>query len=245
MPVLISMEEELQIEIVQFDERVGMGTFAGWLEDLNCAVRVWRADRDALPPVAERSPVILLGGYMGVNERESLPYLQRVADWVSATVATDRRMLAICLGGQLLAHALGGQVRSQHRQEKGFRDIALTEAGQSDPLFVGVRNPLLSFEWHDDSFSLPDGALHLAETGTCYGQAFRYRNAWGLQFHPEVNERIVAEWCRLTGTDNGPLMEFRQRQEEYYRQSRQLLENFVDFSGEIELSEAENNLNLA
>lgn len=219
----------MQIEIVQFDERVGMGTFADWLTELNCSARLWRAEQNSLPPLEEVAPVILLGGYMGVNERDRLPYLQRAADWVAAAVKRDRRLLAICLGGQLLAHALGAPVRSQYQQEKGLQDIVLTEAGQNDPLFVGMPDPFLSFEWHNDSFSLPTAAALLAATETCNGQTFRYRNAWGLQFHPEVDESIVAEWCRLTGTDDGPLLQFRSRKEAYYRHSRLLLENFIKY----------------
>lgn len=222
-------EDELQVEVIQFDERVSMGTFAGWLTDLNCTARQWRADQDSLPPVEETSPIILLGGYMGVGERDRLPYLQRAADWLAAAVEKDRRLLAICLGGQLLAHALGARVDSQHQQERGLRDIAMTAAGQSDPLFSGLPNPFVSFEWHNDSFVLPEKAVHLAATETCYGQTFRYRNAWGLQFHPEVDESIVAEWSRLTGADEGPLLEFRRRQDEYYRHSRQLLKNFINY----------------
>ncbi len=217
------------IDVVQFDERVGMGTFADWLKEMGCSARIWRADRNSLPPLAETTAVILLGGYMGVNDRERLPYLQQTADWAATAAEAGRRLLGVCLGGQLLAYALGGQVSSQERQEKGLQDIALTEAGKNDPLFAGLPNPFLSFEWHNDSFLLPAAAAHLAATKTCYGQTFRYRNAWGLQFHPEVDEQVIADWSRLTGTDDGPLLEFRSRREEYYRHSRRLLENFINY----------------
>jgi len=217
----------LLIDVVRFDQKVGLGTFAGWLEEMDCRVRLWHAERDELPLLEESNRVILLGGYMGVNERDELAYLQRAADWTAAAVAKGRYLLAICLGGQLLAHALGAQVHSQQRQERGIRAIGLTEAGRRDPLFAGLADPFISFEWHNDSFELPDGALHLAATEDCYGQAFRYRNAWGLQFHPEVDEQVVADWCLKTGAGDAPLHEFRSYQAEYFRQSRRLLSNFV------------------
>ncbi|SHJ28688.1 GMP synthase-Glutamine amidotransferase [Malonomonas rubra DSM 5091] len=215
------------IDVIKFDEKVGLGAFAEWLKEMNCEVRLWHADRGELPALDAKTKVILLGGYMGVNERDELPYLQRVADWSAAVVAADRYLLAICLGGQLLAHALGAQVHSQSRQERGVRYVELTTTGRKDSLFAGLPDPFLSFEWHNDSFDLPNEAQHLAQTDHCFGQAFRYRNAWGLQFHPEVDDQVVADWCQKTGAGKAPLLEFRRYQADYLQQSRQLLTNFI------------------
>ena len=170
---------------------------------------------------------------MGVNEREQLPYLQQAAEWVATVAENDRPLLAICLGGQLLAHALGAEVHSQTRQEKGLREISLTAAGIVDPLFTGLPNPFVSFEWHNDSFELPAGSTLLAQTDTCPGQAFRYRNAWGVQFHPEVDEQVVADWCQRTGVGDAALHEFNRRKQIYFAHSRQLLENFVQQADRI------------
>jgi len=219
----------LLIDIIRFDEKVGPGTFADWLTEFDCRVRFWRADRGELPPVEEMHPVILLGGYMGVNERNELPYLQQAAEWTATVVERGRPLLAICLGGQLLAYALGAEVQSQVRQEKGLTKIVLTAEGKIDPLFRGLTSPFLSFEWHNDSFELPTGSIHLAKTQICSPQVFRYRNAWGLQFHPEVDEQVVAEWCQRTGAGEGPLAAFRQRQGNYFQHSRQLLKNFIAY----------------
>lgn len=216
------------IDVVQFDEKVGLGTFSGWLAEAGYELSSWRADLDQLPAGGGENPILLLGGYMGVNERERLPYLQRAADWVAGEVAAGRYLLAICLGGQLLAHALGALVHSQRRQEKGVTEIALTDAGRVDPLFSGLPDPFTSFEWHNDSFDLPVAATHLATTETCFGQAFRYQNAWGLQFHPEVDEQIVADWCQRTGAGDAPLLRFQQSSQAYYLHAKQLLENFLE-----------------
>ena len=221
------------IEIIQFDEKVGSGTFSGWLAGSNYELRNWRADQNELPVANETSPVILLGGYMGVNERERLPYLQQAAEWVATVVENDRPLLAICLGGQLLAHALGAEVHSQAHQEKGLREISLTAAGMVDPLFAELPNPFVSFEWHNDSFELPAKSTLLAQTETCPGQAFRYRNAWGLQFHPEVDEQIVADWCQRTGAGDAALDGFQRRKQIYFAHSRKLLGNFVQQAGRV------------
>lgn len=217
----------MRIHVMQFDERVGLGNFSGWLTELNCEIASWRCDRLEFPPEQADEPLLLLGGYMGVNDREQHGYLQVVADWIAAEVERGRALLATCLGSQLLAHALGAEVTSRHRQERGIREISLTAAGDNDPLFAGLPNPFIGFEWHNDSFELPAGSLHLAETEGCPGQAFRYRNAWGVQFHPEVDARIVADWCRRTAAGPQPLDDFRRQQQTYFKHSRQLLENFL------------------
>lgn len=217
----------MNIQVLQFDQQVGLGTFTAWLGEKGYQAQSWRADLKQFPPTGQASPVILLGGYMGVSDRERLTYLQLAADWVAAEVAGGRAVLAICLGAQLLAHALGAEVHSQFRQEKGIREIALSPAGLADPLFAGLPNPFVGFEWHNDSFALPEGSVLLAGTEVCPVQAFRCNNAWGVQFHPEVDEPIVADWCRRTRVGSGPLELFQQNKNSYLQHSKRLLENFL------------------
>ncbi len=224
----------MRINVIQFDERVRLGTFSSWLREMNITIRICRADRGELPAVEDKDPVILLGGHMGVADRECLPYLEEAAVWIANAVERGRPLLAICLGGQMLAHALGAQVTSQARQERGIQQITLTEEGCVDPLFAGLPNRFVSFEWHNDSFDLPDGGTHLARSGDCEGQAFRYKNAWGVQFHPEVEKKIVAEWCQRANVGVGALEFFRQHQVEYYAHSKRLLENFVALSQKLQ-----------
>lgn len=216
----------MDLQVMQFDARVGMGTFEPWLNDLGCQVHCCRCDLTP-PPIEGTGPILLLGGYMGVNDQTQYPYLQTVAAWIAEEVKHGRPLLAICLGGQLLAHSLGGSVSSQSKKEKGIQNISLTPEGISDPIFEGLPKTFVSFEWHNDSFEIPTGATHLAYTETCTGQVFRYSNAWGLQFHPEVNEQIVTKWCELTGSDKKYIEQFVQHQKTYFNHSKQLLENFI------------------
>ena len=218
----------MDVQVIQFDGRVGMGTFEPWLKEFGCQIHRSRCDLEMVP-TGTNLPILLLGGYMGVNDREKLPYLKMVSAWISEEVKLGRPLLAICLGGQLLAHSLGGAVFSQSKQEKGIHDITLTPEGKTDPLFAGFAETFVSFEWHNDSFEVPQGAKHLARTDTCPAQAFRYSNAWGLQFHPEVNEQIVADWCVRTGAGKEPVEQLIQNQEVYFHHSKLILENFIKF----------------
>jgi GMP synthase-like glutamine amidotransferase len=223
----------MRIHVLQFDERVGLGTFSNWITEQGSEITTWRCDLHQWPAKDDCGPLILLGGYMGVGDRHRLPYLRHTATWLGQQVEKDRPILAICLGSQLLAHALGAEVYHQFRKEKGSRRIALTEAGQQDPLFQGMPNPFVSFEWHSDCFDIPRGALHLAATETCGGQAFRFRNAWGVQFHPELDGRIIADWCQRTASASQLLEDFFRIEQSYFKHSRQLLGNFLTLAAQL------------
>jgi GMP synthase (glutamine-hydrolysing) len=109
-------------------------------------------------------------------------------------------VLGICLGAQLLAHALGAPVRRLPRPEIGWHDVELTAHGLADPVLgaLGPRAPV--FQWHGCAFDVPAGAVHLARSAGCEQQAFRYGDAaYGLQFHLEVDARLVGRWIATPG----------------------------------------------
>ena len=217
----------MRIDIIQFDFDVCAGTYGRWLEEWGVECRCLTPDRKATLSFAETDALLLLGGHMGVSEMEQYPMLRAFHDLLPELVEQDKPILAICLGAQLLADALGGQATKGRRGERSVQKISLTEAGEDDELFAGLPNPFLSFQWHNDSFDLPAQATHLAYTGACPGQAFRYRNAYGLQFHPEVDEPIIDGWCQRAKVDDTALEEFRVNKEEYRRASQRILENFL------------------
>ena len=114
---------------------------------------------------------------------------------IRAVVAARIPYLGICLGGQLLAAALGAEVVSKRWEELGTLPVSLTADGEEDLLFIGIAETFTTFQWHHDSFDIPDGGVLLASSALCRHQAFRVGNsAWGLQFHPEVTEQIIRNW---------------------------------------------------
>jgi GMP synthase (glutamine-hydrolysing) len=153
---------------------------------------------DALPmPSEEFTAVVVYGGIQSVNDAERHAYIRAELDWIERWVADDRPYLGLCLGGQLLARALGAQVRRHPAglHEIGFMPVQPTHAGRC--FFPG---PLHVFQWHHEGFALPDGGELLA-TGEVYpNQAFRAgRRAFGLQFHPEATPRMRNEWLDASG----------------------------------------------
>ncbi len=141
---------------------------------------------------------IILGGPMGAYEEDVYPYFYQVEKLVREAVAKDIPTVGICLGGQIIARALGADVGPNPKKEIGWSLINILDEGKSSSLFYGMPNILSVFQWHEDTFSLPKGAVLLASSEECRNQAFVYRkNIFALQFHLEVNPDMIKNWTEL------------------------------------------------
>jgi GMP synthase-like glutamine amidotransferase len=168
------------------------------LEEAKIEVRqVLAYNGEALPKSAEGfDGLIILGGEQNALDDEHYPYMPDLCELIRQFGAADKSVLGVCLGAQLLARAYGGENRLNVTREFGWQQVSLTEAGQADPVLgtLGAEFPI--FEWHVDSFTLPSTAVHLAENETAKNQAFRIgRATYGMQFHFEANQSVVAGWC--------------------------------------------------
>ncbi len=217
------------IHILQNDPIVPPGVCIAHLERAGVRHQIVRLFAgDPLPPVGEA--LIVLGGTMGVGDTDRFPFLAPLMAYLAEAAKRDVPLLGICLGGQLLSAALGGRVHSQSRSEKGVRMVKTTSAGASDPLLAGLFPAFAVFEWHNDSFDLPPGGVHLASTPECPGQVFRFRRAYGLQFHPEVDEEIVTAWVERCGDDPGHIERFRDARDRLERTAGALFGNFLSLA---------------
>ncbi|MBN1897643.1 MAG: type 1 glutamine amidotransferase [Spirochaetes bacterium] len=139
--------------------------------------------------------VVTLGGPMNVYEEKTYPFLKEEDRFLKRLLEKEIPVLGICLGAQLLAKASGATVKRGTCREIGWHSVQLTTAGQKDRLFKGIEKTKEFFHWHEDSFNIPRGAIHLAYSGQCYHQAFRLgKHAYGLQFHPEMTRSMIREW---------------------------------------------------
>ncbi len=213
------------LTIIQNDHRVPPGLFGPRADRPARVVRLFEGE--PLPDFAEVTGLMVLGGYMSVHDTLRYPFLAPLKRFMAEAVEREIPLLGICLGGQLLAEVLGAPVTRDHRSERGLLPLQLTAEGERDPLFTGVSQTFHSLQWHSDSFDIPPGAVHLAASSRCPGQAFRFRQAWGLQFHPEVDEAIVTEWSRITGAGEEAIREFRRGWDKHLATSRKLLANFL------------------
>jgi GMP synthase-like glutamine amidotransferase len=152
---------------------------------------------EAIPDLHDFDLLVVMGGPMDVWQEDIYPWLASekasIRHWVRDL---GRPFLGVCLGHQLLAASLGGNVGLMARPEIGLGDVELTGAGRHDPLFAGFTKRTQTFQWHGAEISkLPDGAEILAANSACPVQAFRWgRHAYGLQFHVEITTSTVGEW---------------------------------------------------
>lgn len=220
------------IFIIQSHPEVPAGIFADLLHTARIPFRIIRPDRgEALPAPQSATAVFVLGGYMGVHDEASFPFLRDLKTFIRACVTADTPFFGICLGGQLLAEVLGGEVTARAHGEKGLCQLTLTATGESDSLFTGVSTTFTAFQWHNDSFSLPPDAHLLASSAECPGQAFRYGRAWGVQFHPEVDLAIVRDWSKESCHAAEYQMDFARGEIALRSLGTRLLGNFLALAG--------------
>jgi len=142
--------------------------------------------------------LVVFGGEQNARDDLTHPYLPALAGAMKCFGDAGKAVLGICLGSQLLARAYGGENLIGAAPEFGWRDIALTDGAKSDPVLGHLGRQFVSFQWHDDTFTLPPDAIRLAENDIASNQGFRIgRAAYGMQFHFEADRPVVEEWIRL------------------------------------------------
>jgi GMP synthase (glutamine-hydrolysing) len=186
----------MRVVVFRHDPSVGLGLIERAL--LERGIQITHADLygdgTAAPETSGASGLIFLGGPMSANDR--LPYLEREIRIMREAAARGQPILGICLGAQLLAKALGAEVRRNPFPEIGWFEVRLTATGAMDPILGAMSPAETVLEWHRDTFDLPEGAVRLAGSRRCPNQAFRIgRNIYGFQFHLEATPDIILDWC--------------------------------------------------
>ncbi|MBE9528077.1 MAG: gamma-glutamyl-gamma-aminobutyrate hydrolase family protein [Proteobacteria bacterium] len=139
--------------------------------------------------------LILLGGPMSVYDESEFPYLTKELKLLALALKESVPVLGVCLGAQLLARAAGAKVYPGPVKEIGYYSVSVTDEGRDDTLMAGLSGELNVFQWHGDTFDLPEGATRIASSLAYKNQMFRVGSvAYGTQFHLEVTAEMVATW---------------------------------------------------
>ncbi len=221
-----------KVYIITHAENEGPGLMGGFFERLGweeVGLSLWRGDE--LPrDLDSAAGVVMLGGPMNVYQEKEYPFLKKEDLFIRRVLREGVPFLGICLGSQLLAKACGGVVTQSPEQERGWYDVQLTREGQQDDLFRGLAQTLSVFQWHDDTFAVPDGGILLATGRPCSNQAFKMGScAYGLQFHMEVTAAMVTAWSEEEGAafDAGRMEgEGAAQRGRFEKQAQRLSENF-------------------
>jgi len=175
----------MNVHVLQHVPFEGLGSIAPWLEARGARITTTSFSADpSLPTLSELDLVIALGGPMSVNDEATLPWLRPEKAFLRDAIQRGIAVLGVCLGAQLIASALGARVYPNPVKEIGWFPIDIIQT-ESDgvPLPTGI--PV--FHWHGETFDLPPGAVHIAESDATRHQAFQIgRRVMGLQFHLEA-----------------------------------------------------------
>jgi GMP synthase-like glutamine amidotransferase len=176
-------------------------------EDLGC-IAPWLAARgdtlsrtrlqagDTLPAPAAFDWLIVMGGPMNIYEYARYPWLKEEKALIRAAIGAGKRVLGICLGAQLVADVLGGQVARNAQQEIGWFPVKLNAAGRASKVFSEFPDDFQAFHWHGDTFAIPPGLDCLMSSEACANQAYASRDGRvvGIQFHLEVTAANARVW---------------------------------------------------
>jgi GMP synthase (glutamine-hydrolysing) len=171
--------------------RHGIDETAGHLEDLLEAsgrpFHVYNLWEDGEVPSGELSHLLILGGKMSVNDEREYPFLKEEKRVIREMVARSGPVLGVCLGAQMIASALGARVYP------GEKEVGWSTVTWIEPL-PGIPRETTVFQWHGDTFDLPDGASLVCRGDLVNNQAFSLKSALGVQFHIEVTEEMIRKW---------------------------------------------------
>lgn len=182
------------IAIFRHAPHEGPGHFATFCDAHDLPWQLIRIDAgDPVPAIPEAySGLVFMGGPMSVND--DLPWIPPVLALIRAAAAANIPVLGHCLGGQLMARALGGSVGRNAIKEIGWGTVRVLNAPTAHDWFGSVER-FESFHWHGETFAPPPGAVRILESDHCANQAFALGPHLALQCHVEMTDAMVRSWC--------------------------------------------------
>jgi len=182
------------VAIFRYSSIEGPGYIAEFLDRHAVPWKLVRVDQgDAVPgDAAQFSGLVFMGGPMSVND--DLPWIAPVLELIRQAVGRDIPVMGHCLGGQLMARALGGVVAKNPVKEIGWGEVTVSP-DEVAYAWLGDLRSFDGFHWHGETFSLPSGAVHLLSSRHCANQGFALGKHLGLQCHVEMTGQMICAWC--------------------------------------------------
>ena len=172
----------------------GPGYFARFLDEHGIPWTLVKVDAgDPVPQDSTRfSGLVFMGGPMSVND--DLPWISKELALIGNAVSADVPTLGHCLGGQLMSKALGGAVSRNPVREIGWGAVTVEDHPLARHWFGELRE-FVSFQWHGETFTVPERAVRIASSRRCVNQAFVLGRHLAMQFHVEMTPELIRSWC--------------------------------------------------
>lgn len=178
----------MKIHFIQHVPFEGPAGIADWITEHHHTPTVTKLfNAETLPALNSFDWLIVMGGPMGIYDTRQYPWLAAEKSFIAEAIAANKAILGICLGAQLIAGALGAEVRPNVHREIGWFNMTPSDE-LKDTILDGVfPEQTLAFHWHGDTFDLPDNAKRIASSEACKNQGFILGDrVIGLQFHLET-----------------------------------------------------------
>jgi len=188
-----------EILIIKHVAHEGPGYLTDFFTKQDIAYRVFAIDAGIPLPASLDgvSGLVLMGGPMSAND--NLPWIEPTLDLIRSAFDNDLPMLGHCLGGQLMAKALGATIRANPVPEYGWLPVQVSDNTIARDWFGDTRTEFDGFHWHGETFDLPDGATHVLGSTFCRNQAFVYGSSLAMQCHIEMTPDLVRDWVTRAG----------------------------------------------
>lgn len=178
------------LQHVPFEDAANIGVWARQRGFVITCTRLYAGE--TLPDVADIDWLAIMGGPMNIYEENRYPWLTAERAWIKQVIEARKTVIGVCLGAQLLADALGAPIIRNAHTEIGWFPVTLTEEGRRDSLLSALPATFEAFHWHGDTFAMPPGARHLAESAACAHQVFQYGDrVLGLQCHLDYSRASI------------------------------------------------------
>lgn len=240
----VILMNKLKVHYFQHIAQEGFGSCYAYLKALGAEITAteffalppdFPLDIEALPQIDHVDLLIIMGGKMSVNDEENYAWLKVEKRWIRHYLAAEKAAIGLCLGGQLIASALGAVVKKNPLPEVGWTTVFASKSIPFD--YFTLPQKFRVMQWHQETFELPKGAVRLAENSACVNQVYQIgKKVLAFQFHPEITKtavKIFIEQERDQGivseTDAVLFEALEKTREKEFHEGNQILRSAIDY----------------